>query len=345
MRRLPTLEHQTYVTYIGTTSGVYRLTDGGVGLLGHRSERISALDAWRDGGDTIVLAGSYGAGVYRSANGGRTWEPANTGLTASTVRCLAADPLQPGALLAGTEPARLFRSLDGGGSWQELAGITQIAGHERWFLPYSPRAGALRNVYAPPHRPGLLFAAVEVGGLLRSEDNGVTWACEPVIEDEDIHFITGQPQEPDLLYAALGYAALPSRQGEGGRRQLGGVARSRDGGKTWRKVETDYTRAVFVPPTRPDLVLAGPAPQVGQGGRIAVSADSGETWLPADAGLPTPMPDMVELFVAAPDATVWAICSGGRLLRSAPGEWFWRSALPGDTDLCVQSIAFASGDS
>ncbi|MGI8913576.1 MAG: hypothetical protein ACR2JY_07300 [Chloroflexota bacterium] len=86
-------------------------------------------------------------------------------------------------------------------------------------------------------------------------------------------------------------------------------------------------------------------PQVGRGGRIAVSADGGETWRPADGGLPTPMPDMVELFVAAPDGAVWAICSGGRLVRSAPGEWLWRSALPGDADVRVQSIAFAPHDS
>ncbi|MDQ2788095.1 MAG: hypothetical protein M3Y58_24210, partial [Chloroflexota bacterium] len=65
-----------------------------------------------------------------------------------------------------------------------------------------------------------------------------------------------------------------------------------------------------------------------------------DTWEPASAGLETPMPDMVELFVAAPDGAVWAICCGGRLLHATPGEWFWRAAAPADAALAIQSVAF-----
>ncbi len=56
------------------------------------------------------------------------------------------------------------------------------------------------------------------------------------------------------------------------------------------------------------------------------------------------MPDMVELFVAAPDDTVWAVCAGGRLLCAMPGAWHWRSALPAGAELTVQSIAFVIHD-
>lgn len=327
-------------TYIGTMSGVYRLQKGAVESLELASERIWAIHAWRDHDALTILAGSYGNGMYRSEDGGSTWSSVNVGLTASAFRCIVPDPLNPGAMLAGTEPGRLFRSEDDGRTWQELAGILQIPGYEQWFLPYSPRAGAVRNVYAPPGSTGRLFASVEVGGLLRSADGGATWACAPVIEDDDIHFITGHPHVPDLLYAALGYAALPHHRRDDGVRRFGGVARSRDGGVTWEKLETDYTRAVLIPPSRPDLVLAAPAPQVGRGGRIVVSSDGGDTWELADAGLDTPMPDMVELFVAAPDGTVWAICSGGHLLYATPGEWHWRAAVPADVTLAVQSVTF-----
>lgn len=332
-------------TYVGTTNGVYRLTDSTIEPLGLESERIWAIHAWREGGRLTILAGSYGAGLYRSEDGGKTWDTASIGLTASAFRCLAPDPLNPGAILAGTEPARLFRSRDGGRTWQELAGITRIPGHEKWFLPYSPRAGALRNVYAPPDRAGRLFASVEVGGLLRSDDGGETWTCAPVIEDEDIHHITGHPDQPDLLYASLGYASLTHRWRDDERHQFGGIGRSRDGGKTWEKLETDYTRATLVPPSRPDLVVAGPAPEVGRKGRIVVSSNGGDTWEPASDGLETPMPDMVELFVTSPDNDIWAITSGGRLFRAVPGEWAWRPALPADATLNVQSVAFVARES
>ena len=326
-------------TYIGTTSGVYRLTDSTAEPLGLEGERFWAIHAWQDGGSATILAGSYGNGMYRSRDGGKNWSPASEGLTALAFRCIGPDPLNPGAILAGTEPGRIFRSRDGGQTWGELDGITRIPGHEAWYLPYSPRAGAVRNVYAPPDRPGSLFASVEVGGLLHSGDGGETWACDPVIDDDDIHHITGHPNNPDLLFASLGYAAL-KRPGRDEQYHLGGIARSRDAGKTWQKLESDYTRATIIPPSRPDLILAGPAPEVSREGRIVVSSNDGDTWEPAGAGIATPMADMVDLFVAAPDDTIWAICSGGRLLRAELDEWFWRSAVPNDADLRVQSISF-----
>src|SRR5918995_5332246 len=86
-----------------------------------------------------------------------SWERIEAGLTASTFRFVSGE-------LAGTEPARVYRSSDGGRSWEELEGIKRIPGHERWFLPYSPRAGAARNAYVSGDR---LLVAAEVAGLLR----------------------------------------------------------------------------------------------------------------------------------------------------------------------------------
>jgi photosystem II stability/assembly factor-like uncharacterized protein len=312
--------------YIGTTSGVHGLRDGALEALGLEGERIMAIHAW----DATVLAGTYGNGLFRSTDEGDSWSRIEAGLSATAFRFLGT---VGGALLAGTEPARIYRSDDGGLTWSELDGITRIDGHERWFLPYSPRAGAVRNIHGGD---GRLLAAAEVAGLLRSEDDGATWVCEPVDGDEDLHHVTGHPDDPDLLYASLGTASVTHDSA-----RHGGIARSRDGGRTWAHVETDYTRATLVPPTRPDLVLAGPAPQVGRGGRIVVSADGGDTWEPAGDGIEIPMPDMVELFLPAPDGSVWAMCSQGRLLRGSPEDWSWSSALPPGADVSVKSFAFA----
>ena len=308
--------------FIGTTDGVLTLRDGALERLGLEGREVSALYAGADG----LLAGTYGDGLFRSADEGRSWEPVTAGLTASTFRFVTAE-------LAGTEPARLYRSPDGGQSWDEYEGIARIPGHEDWYLPYSPRAGAARNALVTGDR---LLVAAEVAGLLRSDDGGRSWACEPVAGDEDIHHVTAHPDDPDLLYVSLGTASLLHREGE-----HGGVARSGDGGRTWEKVETDYTRASLVPAARPDLLIAGPAPRVGAEGRIVVSADGGDSWEPAGDGIDVPMPDMVELFVDAPDGEVWALCSRGRLLRATPGEWTWTSALPAGSDVTVKAVAFA----
>jgi len=325
--------------WIGTRSGVHHLRDGALEPAGLEGRQVSAIHVRREGGTTVVLAGTYGDGLYRSVDDGASWDRVEAGLTADAFRCIGADPAQPGALIAGTEPARLFRSADGGGTWEELDGVTRIPGHEQWFLPYSPRAGAVRNVYGPPGSPTRVLASVEVGGLLASDDAGASWTCAPVIADEDVHLVTGHPDDGDVLYVALGTAWLTQRPAAGDGR--GGVARSRDGGRTWERVEHHYTRAVLVPPHAPDLLVAGPARRVGAEGRIFVSADGGDTWEQASDGVETPMHDMVELFVAGPGGEVWAICSGGRLLRATPGEWAWESALPQGAALQVRSLAFA----
>ncbi len=329
-------------TYIGTSNGAYRLSQGHLESLGLRSERIWAIHAFRDGNADVVLAGSYGNGMYRSSDRGSSWTPANVGLTADAFRYIGLDPHDAGAILAGTEPGRIFRSTDAGVSWSELSGVVDLKGIDKWYLPYSPRAGAVRNIYAPPGDNERLLASVEVGGLLDSNDGGQTWNYIQIFHDEDLHHITGHPDNRDLLFASLGYASIKHEWRDDEGHQFGGIARSRDGGKTWQKLETDYTRATIIPPSHPDQVLAGPAPNVGQNGRIVVSSDGGDSWQAASNGIETPMPDMVELFVAAPDDSIWAICSGGRLLSAVAGKWNWQSVLPNGADLHVESVSFVA---
>jgi hypothetical protein len=325
---------------LGTAAGVYRLRDGDLEPLGLADQRISAIHAWNNAnGGTVILAGSYGNGLFRSEDDGRNWTVITVGLTAHAFRTIVPDPLNSGAILAGTEPARVFRSQDGGLIWSELDGIRSLSGYEDWYLPYSLRAGALRNIYAPPGGKRML-ASVEVGGLLNYQAWGSVWSYIPVYSDPDIHHITGHPDDPDLLYVSIGWAGPKNERRPPDAPKLGGVARSRDGGKSWEKFHTDYTRATIIPPSRPDLVLSGPALEVGAQGRIEVSADGGDTWQPAGDGIENPMNDMVELFLAAPDNSIWAIRANGGLIRAEPGEWIWQSVLPDGAPVEVKSVAF-----
>lgn len=334
----------TFHTYVGSHSGVYRLDGDSVEPLGLDGHRVSAIYARSDGnGNDVILAGTYGDGMYRSADSGQTWEPANEGMTASAFRTIQDDPTSDGSIICGTEPARAFRSADLGVSWQGLDGIKEIDSVPDWYLPYSPRAGALRNFYSPPGENRRLLGAVEVGGLLESTDGGGDWRLIDVSPDDDIHYVTGHPTQTDLLYTALGWASLDRDRSRQTPPPLGGVGRSEDSGRTWTKFHADYTRAVIVPPARHDLLLTAPAQRVGALGRIEVSSDGGESWEAAGNGLESPMDDMVELFVPAPDDTIWAVCSGGRLLFSEPGPWLWRSPFAGDQPFKAEAVAFVTG--
>ncbi len=59
-------------------------------------------------------------GVYKSVNGGRTWDLRNRGLPGASVNCLLVDPIDPQVVYAGLRGIGVFKSDDGGGSWREL---------------------------------------------------------------------------------------------------------------------------------------------------------------------------------------------------------------------------------
>lgn len=334
-----------FLAYVGTNRGVYGLDGGTLKPLGLENHEIYAVHSV--GG--TVLAGSYGEGVFRSEDGGASWREANDGLTATALRTFLDDPKHDDAVLCGCEPGRGFRTTDNGETWNELIGIGTVQGSDNWFLPYSPRAGALRNYWSPPGRPEHILAAIEVGGLIESRDGGESWEQVDLygndIQDDDIHYVSGHPENPDVLLIALGRASLRGRNVA--REDVGGVGLSRDGGKTWRKViSEDYTRAVLIPPTHLKLILAGPAKAIGRQGSILVSDDGGETWKPAGEGIQkspeAPMADMVERFQPAPDASVWAVCSGGTLFRSEPGEWKWSPAVTLPEGVKAKSVCFVA---
>jgi hypothetical protein len=59
-------------------------------------------------GGGILYAATQSRGIFRSRNGGETWEPINAGLPLLDVRVLAIDPSAPGGLFAGAEGAGIW---------------------------------------------------------------------------------------------------------------------------------------------------------------------------------------------------------------------------------------------
>ena len=269
----------------------------------------------------VILVGSR-AGVERSDDEGRTWQTANHGLSQPYVRWLAYHPDHSDFELAGTEPAGIFASRDGGATWRGAPEVEALRDQHRWFLPYSPGAGCVRGFAFHGQR---IYAAVEVGGLLRSDDGAGTWRLvdgsdgnpdlagpdEPLIYP-DVHSILVHPSSPDLLLAPTG----------------GGLYRSTDGGAHWEHVYDCYVRAAWVDPADPRHILLGPADNVDRLGRIEATRDGGENWTLASGGLPVPWPHtMVERFVPHGDEML-AVLNEGQLLAATIGEWQWRTLVP-----------------
>jgi photosystem II stability/assembly factor-like uncharacterized protein len=290
--------------------GVWRET--GRALEGHDVTAVIS----RDGG---VLAGTTD-GIHRSEDGGVTWQDASTGLDLRHVRWMACHPDIPGRTYAGTEPAGIFYWTDDADHWRRCREVETLRDRYRWFLPYSPEAGCVRGFAFHGERG---YAAVEVGGVLRSDDGGEHWSLAPGSSGEatfdvppaplvfpDVHSIETHPHSADAVYAATAH----------------GLYRSGDGGVTWSVSHAgSYCRALWVDPADPEHIILSPADSVAhKNGRIERSRDGGQTWTDASDGLDLPWPDrMVERFIPVENGLM-AITSDGRLYLSSLPALQWR---------------------
>jgi hypothetical protein len=317
------VDNRETVIYLATNQGLFagRRIDGkwtlAETLLPDRS--VTSVIA-REG---VILAGTT-VGVFRSDDAGQTWRDVSHGLNDRHIRWLSYHPDVSDLEFAGTEPAALYTSHDGANTWQGRKEVAELRDQHGWFLPYSPEEGCVRGFAFHSRR---LYAAVEVGGLLRSDDLGATWnltagsdgrprwdGLAPGQIHPDVHSVATHTRSPDLVYAPTG----------------GGLYVSVDGGRWWDLVYANcYCRAIWVDPADADHWLLGPADGVDRWGRIEETLDAGKSWQPRMAGTEAPWSrHMVERFVhLAPE--LWAVLSNGQALVARPGEWFWEPAFPG----------------
>jgi photosystem II stability/assembly factor-like uncharacterized protein len=269
----------------------------------------------------VILAGTED-GIFRSDNEGKTWAEASDGIYSRHIRWMAFHPDISNFEFAGTEPAEIFVSRNGGDLWRACPEVAQLRDTFRWSLPYSPEAGCVRGF---AFHGGRVYAAVEVGGVLISDDKGETWRLaegsdgKPDLEGPpepfvypDVHSLEVHPSSPDLVYAATG----------------GGFYRSKDGGKTWQLLYDCYCRAVWVDPQDSEHIILGPADHVDSNGRIEESHDGGKSWSLASNGINIPWRrGMVERFFHADDE-LFAVLSNGQLLGTYLNPLEWQRILP-----------------
>jgi photosystem II stability/assembly factor-like uncharacterized protein len=268
----------------------------------------------------VILAGTE-SGVFRSDDEGETWQEASQGLTTRHVRWLAFHPEISDLEFAGTEPANIFVSHNGGESWRACPEVARLRDQFNWFLPYSPEAGCVRGFAFHGAR---VYAAVEVGGVLVSNDRGETWQLaegskgDPDLEGPpepfvypDIHSLEVHSSSPDRVYAPTG----------------GGFYRSNDGGKTWKLFYDCYCRAVWVDPNDPEHLILSPADGVNRNGRIEESRDGGASWSLASNGLKVPWREgMVERFFQM-ENDLFAVLSNGQILSTSLSDLVWHRIL------------------
>ena len=306
--------------YIATDHGIVifeQTTEGweerGGGLTGQHITSITTQQG-------AILAGTRD-GVQRSTDGCGTWWPVNDGLTEHHIRWITLHPDGSGRAFAGTEPAAIFVTKDLGDTWQACPEVSDLRDAHGWYLPYSPEAGAVRGFAFQGSRG---YAAVEQGGVLRTDDYGESWSLvegsdgKPVHTppegniQNDVHSIAIHPGDPNRVAAPTG----------------GGFYTSVDGGRSWTELYDCYCRAVWLDPNYPGHMVLGPADGVDRVGRIEETENGGQTWTRIMDGLEVSWAEhMVERFLQVDDVLL-AVLSNGQLLSSPLNQWAWAEILP-----------------
>ena len=266
---------------LSSGDGVYKSNDGGktwtnMGLRESRQISRIVVDPKNPGVVYVgVLGHAYGPsaerGVYRSTDGGKTWQQVLNQGPEVGVSDLAMAAGTPGTLFAGTWQAHrppwstyaplqgtksgLFRTTDGGANWTELKGNGLPEGE--WG-----RVGV--TVSADGKRVYALIDAGKKSGLYRSDDGGNTWTLvnsDSRLTSRGWYFNqpTIDPNNPEVVY-------LPNVA----------LYRSEDAGRTFSIVRgapggDDYHQ-LWIDPTNSSRMVLG----TDQG--TSVSLDRGQTW-------------------------------------------------------------------
>src|SRR6185437_5055503 len=233
---------------IQSGNGVYKSTDGGknwqhVGLADSKYIGKILVDPTHP--DT-VLVGALGhyfgpnpqRGVFRSTDGGKTWQQTLTINDDTGVVDLARDPQDANVIYAAAWQVRnypwlsyfqpnagpgsgLYRSSDGGVTWKRIRGHGWPTGTLGRIGIATGRGGRVYAVInAAPNSGNVPHAASkDQGGLDRSDDGGATWQLvskKGWLENDYFSRLTVDPIDPDRLYSA----------GQS-------IRVSSDGGKSW----------------------------------------------------------------------------------------------------------------
>jgi photosystem II stability/assembly factor-like uncharacterized protein len=270
-------------------------------------------------------------GPYRSQDGGASWERGDFPHDLQ-VWSIAIHPKNPRAIFAGTSPVGVWRSDDGGDTWRQLPNVKQP---DRIKMSFACRVMRLAIV---PSAADQIYAALEVGGVIRSLDGGEHWedcADELVSLSKRTH-LKSKIQSDSEAEGMLDAHALAVSDAAPGAVFLAvrmGLFRSDDRGMKWQDLEVGrfspltYGRDIRVSPHDPRTLYAALSPAArSEDGSLYRSADLGKTWTRVDhdvkaratmMGLALHPRDPNQVYCASRCGQVFGTQDGGRTWRES----------------------------
>lgn len=236
----------------------------------------AALFRSQDGGQTWQeLAGLRGHGT------GSSWQPGAGGLCLHTILL---DPHNPDRIFIAISAAGAFRSDDGGSSWQPInRGL-----HSEYIPDPEAEVGhCVHRLAMHPSRPEVLFMQKH-WDVMRSDDAGNSWHEVSGNLPSDFGFaIEVHAHEPDTVYVVPIKSDSEHYPPEGKLR----VYRSRSGGGEWEALTNGLPQSNCYHNVLRDALAVDRLDPCGvyfgtTGGQVYGSNDAGDNWVPIARNLP-----------------------------------------------------------
>ncbi|MGH7165076.1 MAG: WD40/YVTN/BNR-like repeat-containing protein [Nitrospiraceae bacterium] len=293
-----------------------------------------------------ILYVSTNESVYKTRDGGATWQRMATDLSSYRVLTLAIDPEHPATVYAGTMIDAVYKSPDGGQRWMPYnAGLKE-------------HISVVNQFVFDPRNSETIYVATTVG-VFRSTDGGRLWE-ERMAGMKEVHIVVTlalDPKRPHIFYAGTTGGAYRSDDGTASWKKVNdglippevleaslalgvntlvidplvtdtvyagttkGLFKTTNRGESWTRIGQSlgdqYVSALLIDPATPQVLYAG--------GRAGVykSPDGGQTWQAMNEGLETL--NVRTLAMSLLDAqTIFLGTNGSGLYRSQDGGRAWQ---------------------
>ena len=323
------------VYYMGATGGgIWKTEDGGyhwrpiadgqvkmgsVGSIAVAADDPNVIYAGMGEAPVRGVSSSWGDGVYKSTDAGKTWT--HVGLKDSrTIARVVVHPKNSDLVYVAVQGSRwgpgergVYRSADGGRSWKSVLTIDSMTGPSDLVIdPTNPRV-LFAAMWDHQRRPWFVRSGGPNSGIWKTTDGGDTWT----------RLTNGLPKVMGKIGLAVG-AANPSRVWAIIEAENGGLYQSGDGGASWGLVNGDrvlharpwYYMRVVADPTNADVVYVINAP-------LLKSVDGGRTFVT----LPDPHGDNHDLWINPRDPANLAKADDGGAAISYNGGTTWSSIM------------------
>lgn len=280
-----------------------------------------------------LFAGTEGAGVWRTLDGGASWAPTTEGILPSSIYSLDGSSSGAPSIYAGTSSG-LYLSNDGGQSWQSLTEVIL--------------SNALSVAVAPANGQTAYVGTLE-GSVFKTTNGGLNFSrvSDGLPPAENIRLLRVSPLSEQIVYAITSGGRLFLTENGGGEWHelrpgmtgalsfsihaekpwillLGtagnGLLRSVSGGLEWEPVApaggSAFVTAIATLPSQPSVFYAGT-----QDGLLK-STDEGATWERVGEGLPPGAVAFLAIDPEFPDV-VYASLTDAGVHRSSDGGRSW----------------------